>query len=416
MTPEGWRKATYGEAMTETEQRAETAIHLPVLSVTKTRGPMLASERFGKVMHGRDLSKYRLAPRDFVVADPMLLWDGSIGLQNVVEAGLVSPDYRVYKPGRQVDPKFLGYLVRSTLMLPHYQGGARGTNVRRNRIARSDFLAIPVLLPPLGEQKKIAAILSSVDEAIEATQAVIDQLQVVKKAMMAELLTHGVPGRHTQFKQTEIGEVPEEWKVTSLLQLCGADGLQTGPFGSQLKANEYTPEGVPLVMPKDIREQEFVEDSIARIPEIRARSLSQHRVEPGDILFGRRGDIGRCALVRLQQAGWVCGTGCLRARPRMAVNGEYLVRWLSFEPVVAWLTEHAVGQTMLNLNTDILGDLPVVLPSEPEQQAITRALCAVEASLSENRTQMRAAEALKSALMSVLITGEVRVKPDEAAA
>ena len=66
-----------------------------------------------------------------------------------------------------------------------------------------------LLLPPLAEQKKIASILSSVDEAIEATQAVLDQLHVVKKAMMAELLTRGLPGRHTRFKQTEIGEVPE---------------------------------------------------------------------------------------------------------------------------------------------------------------------------------------------------------------
>lgn len=223
MTPSGWRTSHYGELMAEGGERAEAAVDLPVLSVTKSRGPMLASERFGKALHGKHLAKYRVARRDSVVADPMLLWDGSIGIQRVVDAGLVSPDYRVYDATNLAAPDFLAYLVRSPQMLVHYQGGARGTNVRRNRIARSDFLRIPVALPPLGEQRKIAAILSSVDDAIEATQAVIEQLQLVKKAMMAELLTRGLPGRHTRFKMTEIGEVPEEWEVLPLGELAAVD-------------------------------------------------------------------------------------------------------------------------------------------------------------------------------------------------
>src|SRR4051812_25128731 len=106
MIPEGWQQATYGDALVETGERAGKNTQLPVLSVTKTRGPMLASERFGKVMHGRDLAKYRVARRNAIVADPMLLWDGSIGLQAVVEAGLVSPDYRVYVATSRVRSDF----------------------------------------------------------------------------------------------------------------------------------------------------------------------------------------------------------------------------------------------------------------------------------------------------------------------
>jgi hypothetical protein len=86
-------------------------------------------------------------------------------------------------------------------------------------MTKAGMEAWPVVLPSVPEQKKIAAILSSVDQAIEATQAMIEQLQVVKKAMMAELFTRGLPGRHTRFKRTEIGEVPEEWRVSSLGQL-----------------------------------------------------------------------------------------------------------------------------------------------------------------------------------------------------
>lgn len=80
-----------------------------------------------------------------------------------------------------------------------------------NTIYMPVFKDLQILLPPLPEQRKIAAILSSVDATIEKTEAVIEQLRVVKKAMMQELLTRGIPGRHRRFKETEIGVVPEEW-------------------------------------------------------------------------------------------------------------------------------------------------------------------------------------------------------------
>ena len=319
-----------------------------------------------------------------------------------------SQDFANYICGPDIHNQFLMHLLR--FLQPEWKRLMAGST--HNTIYMPIFENLEVLLPPAGEQMKIAAVLASVDEAIEATQAVIEQLQIVKKAMMAELLTRGLPGRHTRFKQTDIGEMPVEWELTSLQNLCGADGLQTGPFGSQLKASEYTPTGVPVVMPRDIREQAFVSDSIARIPEARAATLAQHRVEIGDILFGRRGDIGRCALVRDAQKGWVCGTGCLRARPGTRIHGEFLVRWLSTEPLVAWLTDHAVGQTMLNLNTAILGGLPVAVPSPGEQRVIAECLASIEDSVRANRDCREGIKSVKSALMSVLLTGEVRVKPD----
>src|SRR5690349_15599223 len=105
------------------------------------------------------------------------------------------------------------------------------------------------------------------------------------------------------------------WTDTTLGQIVERDGLQTGPFGSQLKAAEYTPTGVPVVMPKDMGSGRIESATVARVPEsIAAERLAQHRVRAGDVLFGRRGDIGRCALVEPHQEGWLCGTGCLRAR------------------------------------------------------------------------------------------------------
>lgn len=406
----GWTAARYGDVLVEVEDRAGERLELPVLSVTKTRGPMLASDRFGKVMHGRDLSRYRVAHRHDVVADPMLLWDGSIGSQQVVDAGLVSPDYRVYRPTHAADHRFLAHLVRSPLVLPHYRVGARGTNVRRNRIARSDFLNIPVSLPPLREQRKIAAILSSVDKAIEATQAVIDQLQVVKKAMMAELLTHGLPGRHTRFKQTEIGEVPEEWELVLLGSIAA---VQTGIAKGKAVSMGVT---LPYLRVANVQDGQVDLADMKRIL-VEPRAVERYLLRAGDVLFTEGGDadkLGRGCVWRGQI------DPCLHQNHVFAVRTnvqrllpEYLSYWASSPRGKAYFLDCAKQTTNLaSINSSQLKAMPIPVPPVEEQREVVSAIDAVaERSASEEAcaSQLRSA---KAALMSVLLTGEVRVKPD----
>ena len=96
-------------------------------------------------------------------------------------------------------------------------------------VSKRTIRGFRVSVAPRPEQSKIAAILSSVDDAIDKTQAVIDQVQVVKRGLMQELLTRGLPGRHARFKQTEIGEIPVEWELLRLAELAETpNGIQTG--------------------------------------------------------------------------------------------------------------------------------------------------------------------------------------------
>src|SRR5437660_561531 len=88
--------------------------------------------------------------------------------------------------------------------------------------------------------------------------------------------------------------------------------IRTGPFGSQLHESDYRDGGLPVVMPKDIVSGRIVVDGIARIGPEDANRLSQHKLKKGDIVYGRRGDIGRRALITDREDGWLCGTGCLR--------------------------------------------------------------------------------------------------------
>lgn len=313
-----------------------------------------------------------------------------------------------------LDPAwFLAYVTRPEFYRSFFHA-AKGSRKAR-RVNPEEFLATTIPLPPLGEQRKIAAILSSVDETIEKTEAVIDQLQVVKKAMMQELLTRGMPGRHTRFKQTEIGEIPESWELVFLRELVVEGGLQTGPFGSQIKASEYVESGVPLVMPRNLKDARIDSSDIARIPEEVAKErLAIHLLEAGDIVFSRRGDIGRCALVTDAEVGWVCGTGCLRARMNDRVVPEFLIHQLSEDRVVDWLVDMAVGQTMLNLNASILASLPLVLPPVAEQEEIASQINSIVTRIRIEMHVLAALNELKAGLAPMLLSGDIRTVPGDA--
>jgi type I restriction enzyme S subunit len=267
------------------------------------------------------------------------------------------------------------------------------------------------MIPPLPEQRQIAEILSSVDEAIHATGAVIEQTRVVKYGVLDRLMTKENGG--VNFSTGPVSTC-ESWSETTLGAICVDDGLQTGPFGSQLKASEYVDAevagAVAVVMPQDLVAQRISTRKIARTSQEKAALLSRHRLIEGDIMFGRRGDIGRAALVTKTEAGFLCGTGCLRARlKKETADPFYVMAWLGTERSQKWLNEHAVGQTMLNLNTKIIGSLPVSLPSMSAQMNVRQGLQHFEGTLDDLLGEIATLRAFKSALMSDLLTGRKRV-------
>lgn len=193
------------------------------------------------------------------------------------------------------------------------------------------------------------------------------------------------------------GVLPGGWEETTLGDVCrrGGGKIQTGPFGSQLHASDYVPVGVPTVMPANIGDNRIVEDGIARVSESDAQRLARHRLQLGDIVYSRRGDVERRALVRQHEVGWLCGTGSLLVRTgNKFADPVYLSLWLGHPQVRAWITQHAVGATMANLNTEILSDVPVVVPPIAEQRAIAGVLGALDDKIESNRRIADAAGAL----------------------
>ena len=165
--------------------------------------------------------------------------------------------------------------------------------------------------------------------------------------------------------------------------------MQTGPFGSQLKQAEYLDEGVPVIMPKDIRNGEVVTKTVARVSEATADRLARHRIAVNGIVLPRRGEVTKRAFIGEQQAGWLCGTGCIKIETKgLRVWPKYLYYLLGAPTSIEWLERNAVGSTMLNLSSEIVSRFPLRLPTIEIQKEIAAILSAYDDLIENNRRRI----------------------------
>jgi type I restriction enzyme S subunit len=208
------------------------------------------------------------------------------------------------------------------------------------------------------------------------------------------------------YKQTELGVIPEGWKEVRLGE-CAK--FRTGPFGSALHKSDYTQDGVPVINPMHILAGRIEPSRMMTITEKAAKSLSDFRLSPGEIIIGRRGDMGRCAVVQAHQAGWLCGTGSMIIRSNKGADPGFLQRVLSSPPAIAAIEGASVGTTMINLNQAILARLKIQFPPPIEQRAIAEALGDVDALLDALDRLIVKKRDLKQATMQQLLTGQIRL-------
>lgn len=182
-----------------------------------------------------------------------------------------------------------------------------------------------------------------------------------------------------------------KWEKVKLKEIALA--IQTGPFGSQLHQSDYSKNGIPVVMPKDLLNGKISEQSIARVSKIHVNRLKRHIISNGDILYSRRGDVGRCAYATEYETGWLCGTGCLRVTINtIKANSKFIFYQLQQPSIVGWVQNHAVGSTMLNLNTAILSEIPLLLPTLCIQTKIADILSAYDELIENNQKQIKLLE------------------------
>jgi len=196
-----------------------------------------------------------------------------------------------------------------------------------------------------------------------------------------------------------------EWRKRTLGSLCeaGVAELQTGPFGSQLHAHDYVPDGVAVVPTEAIRGRRIDHSVLPKISPIKALELKRHRLQQGDILFARRGvqATGHIGCVRKAEAGFICGTGAIRLRVDQGaaiIDADFLSHVLSDPAATQWFKFHAIGATMPNLNESIVRTFSLLVPPLDEQRAIAHILGTLDDKIELNRRMNETLEAMARAL------------------
>ena len=267
-------------------------------------------------------------------------------------------------------------------------------------LTREKLARIPVAVPPLPEQRKIAAILSSVDEAIQATQAVIDQTRRVKEGLLQDLLTRGIG--HTRFKQTEIGEIPESWDVV-LLDTVAERGSGHTP---DKKHPEYWNGDIWWVSLADSHRLDavFVSETTSKITPLGIANSSAVLHPEGTVFVSRDASVGRSAIAAVPLAvsqhfiAWRCGP---------SLNNLFLYYLLQkhkrrFEQIAA-------GSTIKTIGLGYFKAFRIPLPAIVEQDRIATTLFALDQAMWGHEQHLSLVQRVKAGLLQDLLTGRVRV-------
>lgn len=305
----------------------------------------------------------------FVSARPYLRKSGVVDFSGVVADKTYVLDA---VPENGLLQEFLPFVLASDPFIAY--ANAEATGSMNPRLLWGPLQRYEFELPPLDEQKRIAILLWAIERHRQSIATVARTAAVTHDAWLDHTIKAYDIARHRT-----IGELIE----------AGELRLLTGPFGSTLSAKEFVEGGVPIIHPSHIRDGEAKVDPKSTLPEERAKTLSRWRVQQGDLIMMRKGDVGRSALIAKHQVGWVISSDCISIRLSRdaTVSPEFLRLTLAVPSAMGILLQNAPGTTMPGINERSLKSIPVPAIDAAEQSGITQqsrnVLAAVDAATKE---------------------------------
>ena len=182
-----------------------------------------------------------------------------------------------------------------------------------------------------------------------------------------------------------------KWETCKLGSI--ATCIQPGPFGSQLHNSDYSAEGTPIIMPKDMVNGRIVHSGLIRIGEDHVIRLNRHQVHQGNIMVARKGDVHKCVYITENENGWMTGSDCLKvALDENRCFPKYIFYQLRSPHIGKWLETISIGATMPSINTGLLGGIEVSLPPIETQIKIANILSAYDDLIENNQKQIKLLE------------------------
>lgn len=405
--PPGWTTVSFSDVLEVVERPVNLIddVEYQLVTAKRSRGGVVARSR----LLGRDVltkTQFQIARDDFLMSNRQIIHGGCGIVPPALDGAVVSNEYSVLRTKSKLLLEFLTYLSHSIYFQQTCFHASVGVDVEKMIFDCERWLDFRIHLPPLHEQRRIAEILSSVDEAIAATRAVIEQTRKVKQGVLERLLAKGIG--HTRFKQTEIGEIPEGWNVFDLRDLL--DRAQYGTSAPcSYEATHYPVIRIPNVSGEAISFEDL------KFADLTPNEATRYILEQGDLLVirtnGNRNFIGRMKVFESAVQPCLFASYLIRLKARRdMIRPEWIYVWSSRKKSRDFLLKSAATSAgNYNINLESLKSLRLAVPPISEQEAILDKLSAFDAELEISSHNLANAELVKAALMSDLLTGRNRV-------
>ena len=326
---------------------------------------------------------------------------GSIGSVTWIDEAFVPIDTTYYVSPNPLcaDLRWLYYVLgRENLSVLNRATGVPGLN-------RDDVYALRRPIPPLPEQRAIAEVLDSIDEAIERTEAVITATQTLSDSLLHELLTRGVPGWHTEWKDVPgVGTIPADWEVVRLGDGVVHVGSGVTPRGGK---SVYTPSGITFLRSQNVHFDGLRLEDVVRIPPETDKAMARSRVQPNDVLLNITGaSIGRCTVVPSDFGPANVNQHVCIVRTSERLNPRFVSKWLSTPRSQKEIDDIQTGQSRQGLNYQQVRQLTIALPRRSEQDAIVEILSGVDVTIAEAKHGRDGLWSLKESTAETLLTGD----------
>lgn len=316
--------------------------------------------------------------------------------------GFGSTEFHVLRANKEGISKFLYYVISSHRFMSKAENNMTGSAGQKR--VPTEFIKDYVLaVPTIKEQEKIASILSTIDEQIDNVDALIEKNKELKKGLMQTLLTKGIG--HTKFKKTEIGEIPEEWDVKKIGDICEVKGGKRLPKGYQLEDEDNA---FPYIRVADMYMGGIRQDDIKYVPKDIVDKIKNYKISKDDLFISVAGTLGIVGQVPYELDGANLTENADKLC-NIQINKLYLMKVLQSNIVQSIIEAEQTKSAQPKLALTRIKEFLIPVPSDIEQVKIASILMEVDEKIGQYKNKKQKLEELKKGLMQQLLTGMIRV-------
>ncbi|HOK80538.1 MAG TPA: restriction endonuclease subunit S [bacterium] len=339
--------------------------------------------------------------------DILIALDGSPGIVIKGIEGAYSSGIRkiIVKGMSKVIKEFVYYYLRTDEVQKIINEHTTGVTIKHAGKSLN-FIDIPI--PPLSVQQKIVEVLDTVQEVIKIQEKIIETTKELKKSLMAELFKYGLPAfrKNRKLKKTEIGEIPEDWKVVRIIDLFE---VKTGSTPSTKDKKYWEAGNINWITPTDlgrISETKYINGSERKITKKALREVNLNLLPKNSIVISTRAPVGYVAIISDEST---FNQGCKGLMPvHTDLIPEFYYYYLIHKREI--LQALSSGSTFRELSKDLLETFPIPLPSLPEQKEIANMLSAVDEKIEIEKKKKELYEELFKSLLNKIMSGEIDIE------